>query len=249
MVRLPRDWLGPREELVPIGRPASIGAPAPSGDDGLPPTAEAFWSEDSAALHNAVQGPTSGTAASSTVPALPEGRGLLHPRVRWPRRPVVQARWLLAALPVLALLVLAAIGGTETPSARRAGHAPALTQAGAAAKLAAAGTHHDAQSAAPSQVKATPANTRHRNRTSIARPRGHRSGRRSSRHSKARPHTSRSTPTDVSTHTAVSTGASSTGSPANSVNVTISTTTSAPPVAPAGPTGSGALLGSGKCSC
>lgn len=215
VVRLPRDWLGPREELVPIGRPASVAAAVTSGDDALPPTAEAFWSENSAALHDAVQGATSVSTASSAAPALPAGHGLLHPRVRWPHRPVVQSRWLLVALPVLALLVLAVIGGTETPGARRAGHAPALTQTRSAAKLTAAGTEDNTQSAAPSHPKAASARQRHRSRSGLARPRVHRTRPRPPRHSSARPHTSRSTPpTDVSPPTAVSTRSISTGSPA-----------------------------------
>jgi hypothetical protein len=215
VVRLPRDWLGPREELVPIGRPASVGAAVTSGDDSLPPTAEAFWSEDSAALHDAVQGPTSVSTASPAAPALPAGRGLLHPRIRWPHRPAGQARWLLVALPVLALLVLAVIGGTETTGARRAGHAPALTQSGSAAKLAAAGTEDGSRSAAPSHPKASSARQRHRSRSGLARRRVHRTRPRPPRHPSARPHTSGSTPpTDVSTPAAGSTGSSSTGSPA-----------------------------------
>jgi hypothetical protein len=44
VVPFPRDWLGPREELVPFG-------PAASGDAGrAPPSASDFWSEDSAAV-------------------------------------------------------------------------------------------------------------------------------------------------------------------------------------------------------
>jgi hypothetical protein len=58
VVRLPRDWLGPREDLVPFG-PRAGGAepesslPAPEA----PPSAADFWGERSAAIHDAVQAP------------------------------------------------------------------------------------------------------------------------------------------------------------------------------------------------
>ena len=52
MVRLPRDWLGPREELVPFG-PRS----APPEADETPPSPADFWGEQSAELQSAVRGP------------------------------------------------------------------------------------------------------------------------------------------------------------------------------------------------
>jgi len=55
VVRLPRDWLGPRDELVPIG---ALARPVETDRlDGLPPTADDFWSEQSASVHGAIQGP------------------------------------------------------------------------------------------------------------------------------------------------------------------------------------------------
>ena len=65
VIRLPTDWVGPREELIPIGAP--------------PPAASDFWSEDSAALHDAVQAPGWAAprldqAACSPPPAAAEGR-------------------------------------------------------------------------------------------------------------------------------------------------------------------------------
>ena len=66
VVRLPRDWLGPREELVPFGRPPTApdlerspgDSPGSPGDyPGSPPSAEDFWGERSAAIHDAVQAP------------------------------------------------------------------------------------------------------------------------------------------------------------------------------------------------
>jgi hypothetical protein len=83
VVRLPRDWLGPREELVPFGAaanadragrrtprsgPASgeIDEPASRGIDeasrgidepAIPPSASDFWGEHSAAIQDVLQGP------------------------------------------------------------------------------------------------------------------------------------------------------------------------------------------------
>ena len=102
VVPFPRDWLGPREELVPIGRPARDRPPDPTGEDDLPPAAEAFWSEDSAALHDAVQGPSHSferlaPPASARQPA----RGRL--------------KWGFGAIAAMALAVLAVIGSVEQP--------------------------------------------------------------------------------------------------------------------------------------
>jgi hypothetical protein len=52
VVRLPRDWLGPRENLVPFGpRAVSLDAEA------APPSAEDFWGERAATIHDALQAP------------------------------------------------------------------------------------------------------------------------------------------------------------------------------------------------
>jgi len=54
VVRFPRDWLGSRDELIPFG-PA-----ADRGDDletELPPAAQDFWGEESAAVQGALRGP------------------------------------------------------------------------------------------------------------------------------------------------------------------------------------------------
>ncbi len=83
-MRLPRDWLGPREELVPFGPRAASPGPdePPSTDDDAvptageapptadeltddaaptageaPPSAEDFWGERSMAVHGALQAP------------------------------------------------------------------------------------------------------------------------------------------------------------------------------------------------
>jgi hypothetical protein len=53
VVRLPRDWLGPREDLVPFGP-----SPAPPAEPDLASFApDDFWGERAAAIHSVVQAP------------------------------------------------------------------------------------------------------------------------------------------------------------------------------------------------
>lgn len=53
VVRLPRDWLGPREELVPFGP----SAPPPAEPELASFAPDDFWGERAAAIHSAVQAP------------------------------------------------------------------------------------------------------------------------------------------------------------------------------------------------
>lgn len=66
VVRLPCDWLGPREELVPLEHTEAAAASA----QGAPPRADDFWGEDSAALQDAWQAPdaTGPTVAPGSAP-------------------------------------------------------------------------------------------------------------------------------------------------------------------------------------
>jgi hypothetical protein len=50
VVPFPRDWLGPREELIPFG-------PSAGDKPRVPPAADAFWGEDSGAIHAVLPGP------------------------------------------------------------------------------------------------------------------------------------------------------------------------------------------------
>jgi hypothetical protein len=57
VVRFTGDWFGPPEQLIPIG-PAALRAvdePPLEAPDVLGP--DAFWGEESASLHEAIQGP------------------------------------------------------------------------------------------------------------------------------------------------------------------------------------------------
>lgn len=71
VVRLPRDWLGPRDELIPVG--SSAKGQAHRGEEGLelPPTANDFWGEESSSLQTALEAPhqrTGRLAAHTTLP-------------------------------------------------------------------------------------------------------------------------------------------------------------------------------------
>jgi hypothetical protein len=61
VVRLPRDWLGPREDLIPFG-PNEVDEPT------QPIGAEAFWDESSAEVQDAWRAPPPGDAASAVQP-------------------------------------------------------------------------------------------------------------------------------------------------------------------------------------
>jgi hypothetical protein len=65
VVQFPRDWLGPRDELVPIGRIAYPESEErreeqKQGESAPPPGPDAFWGEDSAEIHDAMLGPETG---------------------------------------------------------------------------------------------------------------------------------------------------------------------------------------------
>ena len=110
---------------MPIGPAARARAAQRELGDGMPPTADAFWSEDSAALHDAVQAPP-GVSRKRLEPPV----GLVPPvaGLRVPRLDRLQAlrslargrraswRWGLLALATAALLVVAVIGSTESPA-------------------------------------------------------------------------------------------------------------------------------------
>jgi hypothetical protein len=103
-VRLPRDWLGPRDELVPFGPratsveakqapssgkqpPPSAKQAPPSAADWLPgagdlppdaeeppPSAEDFWGERSAAIHDALRAPVAAAGGTSVRAPAPRHR-------------------------------------------------------------------------------------------------------------------------------------------------------------------------------
>jgi hypothetical protein len=142
VIRLPRDWLGPPEELVPIGSAARARAAQRDLDHGMAPSADAFWSEDSAALHDALQAPSdlSRERLEPPVGLVPPVAGRRSfslarlPRLRLSGRERRVSRWWgLLALPIAVLLVASVVGLTEGPSSQ-----PAATRASASHGLPAA---------------------------------------------------------------------------------------------------------------
>ena len=125
VVRLPRDWLGPREELVPIGSRAD--ALDHSDDDAtspLPPAASSFWDEDSGSVQAAMQAPAgewqSPQRRARRGPARGQSSVARIPRLRWLRiGPLAsrgRTRLALGLLAACVIAVLAVIGLSEGPS-------------------------------------------------------------------------------------------------------------------------------------
>jgi hypothetical protein len=105
VVRLPRDWLGPREHLVPFGTAAS--PVTESEPAGLAPSADDFWGERSAAIHDAVQAPETPPPADASAP---------NPRL--PRRSLLAAG-LMAAAAAVAFVLLSGGSPRHIPGGAR----------------------------------------------------------------------------------------------------------------------------------
>jgi hypothetical protein len=109
VVPFPRDWLGPREELIPFG-------PSARDEPRVPPAADAFWGEDSGAIHVVLPGPE--------AVAVPVARGSLI----GPRR-LSAAR--IAACGLLAVVCAAALVGKL--GGLPGGHSPSVSSSTALA--------------------------------------------------------------------------------------------------------------------
>ena len=115
VVRLPRDWLGPREELVPFGR-----QPIPRDEPDHATSAADFWGEGAAAVHDALQAPVEDAvedaveAPVETPAETPPGRtaGVAAPA----HRRVLLASGLGIAAAVIAALASVAFGVHGSPS-------------------------------------------------------------------------------------------------------------------------------------
>jgi hypothetical protein len=263
VIRLPRDWLGPPEELVPIGSAARARAAQRDPEHDMPPAADAFWSEDSAALHDALEAPDPGVGERHAPPVglVEPVAGLRLPRaIRLPHLGALRSRgappwrWSLSALGAVVLSVAAVIGTSEgpvphrMPSQIRVSHSamsPDLTAstdaagagagAGAGAEKAAAARHPRAQSRRHRAMSR--AHTRARGRH-VAKPH-HRAV---TKHSAA---ASPSTVTHATTSpppTQSSTPTTSTA-PSASTASTVASTGSRPVTGPAGPTQLGSMTG------
>jgi hypothetical protein len=195
VVRLPRDWLGPREELVPFGpRADAAGATAQAAgraahadaadSSAQPPSAQDFWTEQAVDLHDALQGPgpsveRSSDQASSSSP--------LRVRRPWPRglrfdRRVVGPIALAALAAVVGAIVLT--GWSSGPGAPR--HAARAGQSASASAALVANTARRRRALARQSSSARRVAERHRTPARAHHPRA-----RSSVHGAAVSHSSR----------------------------------------------------------
>jgi hypothetical protein len=149
-VRLPRDWLGPRDELVPFGPRAESEAPDPPATEtssDAPPSADDFWGERSAAIHGALQAPESWADVDSAPSGSTRSDGDVTERgsvrVRAVRRPRVRVRAVrlpranrrAVAVALAALAAAAVVFVVVVPAFRTGGARPAAgeSRAGVAA--------------------------------------------------------------------------------------------------------------------
>lgn len=109
VVRFPGDWIGPREELVPFG--AAADALDASMDVNASLDADAFWGENSASLHEAVQPPRVDTPRS--LRAVPRAASSAHPSRRargsWRTLELPRLRFKLVAPGAAACLAVVAV--------------------------------------------------------------------------------------------------------------------------------------------
>jgi hypothetical protein len=144
VVRLPRDWLGPRENLVPFGpRAVSLDTEA------APPSAEDFWGERAAAIHDALQAPANahpnsksaglaGTPGASQPPRVDSVRGRPRNAIRSIHVRIASADWRMVAAVAagVAIVVVVVIAfASSIPSSRAHSRSLGRSQAGFAAVL------------------------------------------------------------------------------------------------------------------
>jgi hypothetical protein len=124
VVRLPVDWLGPREDLVPVGPRADAAAADADEPAADPPlrAASDFWGEDSAAVQDAWQPLPAPAQVGAPEPARERAVRTAGPRgrARAPRPPM----WLAIAAVIIAIVAVA-LGhggsGASPPHANVAG--------------------------------------------------------------------------------------------------------------------------------
>jgi hypothetical protein len=141
VIRLPRDWVGPPEELVPIGSRAREGRPGdgPAEDsarDDVIPDAGDFWGESAAAVHHVMSAPTETLTAGR--PRRRRER-IQRPRVQLPS---VRRRRTAAIAAIVGATAIGAIIGVSE------GHGPppvasAIAAAQAHAQESATASHGD----------------------------------------------------------------------------------------------------------
>jgi hypothetical protein len=147
VVRFPRDWVGPLEDLVPIGSRARARDQTDADDvPAAPPAADDFWSESSSAVHAAIQGPARDAEPVVTSRTLRAGTRRWRPRR--PRLPDLRLRmrWtaVAAAVAIVVVIAVAAIGLVEGSSSSSGRHA--TTRAAAIGGTPSSPGHHGSSS-------------------------------------------------------------------------------------------------------
>jgi hypothetical protein len=243
VLQFPRDWLGPRDELVPFGKAADSAAesgvrsdPTLEPEPALPPGADDFWGEGSAAVQDALQAPR---------PVQPAGepRHRARPERHWrPQRPTVRAITLLGVGVATIACVAVVITSIAANHVMHLNRLPALAPTPARVPGSELTTRHDVASARSShQAKRHPAKPR-TSRGVRTRSRPARSGARSVAVTKAA-----SRPSSGSTHsvkysalTESTTPAAPTPSTSSSVNASSNAGTAASPSPSSGSSSSAA---------
>ena len=228
VVRLPRDWLGPREELVPIGaRARAAETPDDPPAESLPPTAASFWDENSGSLQAPMQAPADAWQGqwepASAEPAAVAGsaptrrRWIPRPHRPWslrngfapPRRRATAA--IAGILGACLLIALAVIGETAGGTHNHGGKTAASSKS--TAIVTATGVNRarlKAQTPVVTEIRKEPAS--HRAVRSPARKARSRVSTHRHPHSVARPAASASHPVGATTPASSSTSTSSTPS-------------------------------------
>ena len=287
VVPFPRDWLGPRDELVPFGRRA-LGEPE-AGDETArghelshapSPGPDAFWGEDSAEIHAAMPAPASG-------PARHEERDADSKTAPTQRRRPRRAFALIGAavLAAVAVVIGAVVGlaGRSSPSAQVASFDPAPGNLSAQhlrlASLAKSTARRTANRPASPQKHKPRLAAKHLQRRRVHKSASMPAQDASPVHSSSPAYevTTPSVPSSTSSASSASSTQVSSSAPTQPVDVpssssgsvvsastqpaSSSTTSggsatssrsegqSSKAKAPAGPTGSSALLGPGHCNC
>ncbi len=250
VVRFPREWIRPQEELVPFGVD-----PSPGLDDVAdgqtqvaerPAAADDFWGESSWAIQNPLQGPGAENKAAGSEAAHPDS---LFTRARETRLAGVRVAQLVAvaaiALVLLGLL-LARLGGSTN-----AGHMEAKASSEPTARGAASGSglrgRLPVKPPQTHRLVSTHRAGRHRAAIQHRQATGHEQTGSSDQGARPASDSITSQPADSQAQQASGFSPSPSGGqaqPAGHIATTTSQTHSSPP---AGPSGRHALLGPGVC--
>lgn len=132
VVRLPREWLGPPEELVPFGPSARARASDRPEPDAQEPAASSpdFWSEESAVLQDVIEAPADPDVVQTTEaveePSATHARHHAEARPRRLPRPLSRHRRVRELAGVV--LALCAIAGAVVIASQGAGPAARISR-------------------------------------------------------------------------------------------------------------------------